>query len=88
MKDLIEALQILSKYTTADQPTRCEYETLQVLVNLAIVSFEDITRLAQLGFYAGPVEAQGDSNVDTHMVRAIPARKVITCFFMVFLKAS
>jgi len=65
MKDLIEALQILAKYTTADQPTRCEYQTFQVIVNPAIVSLDDITRLAQLGFYAGPVEAQGDPNWGT-----------------------
>ncbi len=65
MKDLIEALQILAKYTTVDQPTRREHETLQVFVNPAIVSFKDIIRLAQLGFYAGTAEAQADSNQGT-----------------------
>lgn len=65
MNDLVKALQVLAKYTTEEQPTRCEYRILQVLVNPAIVSPEDIAQLEELGFYAGDVEGNGDPNWGT-----------------------
>ena len=52
MKDLIEALQIMSKYMDADEysPTHCEHDSLYVLANPSNVSPEDTARLAELGF--------------------------------------
>lgn len=51
MKDLIEALTILSKYTVSKHPTHCEHDVLYVIVDPNIVSVEDITKLEGLGFY-------------------------------------
>ena len=55
MKDLIEALTILSKYLTDDEyfynrPTRCEHEELYVSVDNSKISEEDLARLIDLGF--------------------------------------
>ena len=55
MKDLIEALTILSKYLTDDEyfynrPTRCEHEELYVSVDNSKISEEDMERLIDLGF--------------------------------------
>ena len=55
MKDLIEALTILSKYLTDDEyfynrPTNCEQEELYVSVDNSKISEEDMERLIDLGF--------------------------------------
>lgn len=54
MKDLIEALTILSKYLTDEyfynRPTNCEHEELYVSVDNSKISEEDMERLIDLGF--------------------------------------
>ena len=55
MKELMEALTILSKYLTDDEyfynrPTRCEHEELYVSVDNSKISEEDLARLIDLGF--------------------------------------
>ena len=54
MKDLIEALTILSKYLTDEyfynRPTHCEHEELYVSVDNSKISKEDMERLIDLGF--------------------------------------
>lgn len=52
MNDLIEALQIFSKYTNSHNPTHCEHDTLYVCVNPEIVSQEDKNKLEILSFWA------------------------------------
>ncbi len=52
MNDLIEALQILAKYTSDSTPTHCEHDVLMVNVDPADVSAEEIARLDELGFIA------------------------------------
>lgn len=51
MKDLIEALQIFSKYTTAPWPTHCEHDVMYVNVPVEKVSDEDKARLDELDFF-------------------------------------
>lgn len=54
MKELIKALQILSKYVEGynqDYPTHCEHDELQVIVNPKKVSGDDKVELAKLGFF-------------------------------------
>ena len=51
MKDLIEALQILSKYTDAKYPTWCDHDEFNVSVDPELVSIEDIKRLEELSFF-------------------------------------
>jgi hypothetical protein len=52
MNDLIEALQIFSKYGNPKRPTHCEHDEL--IINPEIspinVSDEDIEKLDELGF--------------------------------------
>jgi hypothetical protein len=50
MNDLIEALQIMSKYTDAVYPTHCEHDVLYVCFDNSEVSEEDRERLEVLGF--------------------------------------
>lgn len=50
MKDLIEALEIFSKYTTSLYNTQCEHDELYVCISPEIVSPEDKTKLEDLGF--------------------------------------
>ena len=55
MKDLIEALTILSKYLTDDEyfynrPTNCKRKELYVSVDNSKISEEDMERLIYLGF--------------------------------------
>ena len=50
MDDLIEALQILSKYTDLNYPIGCEYDILSVWVDPKLVSRADRERLDELGF--------------------------------------
>ncbi len=52
MKDLIEALTILSKYEDTDFPTHCEHDVLYVCVDPQKVSAEDQRRLKELSFTA------------------------------------
>lgn len=59
MKDLIEALTILSKYGNPDFPTHCEHDVLTVLIDPADVSAEDLVRLKELHFYPGDDWASG-----------------------------
>ena len=54
MKDLIEALQILSKYMKEDNkyPTHCEHDILHVCdVDVDQVTEEDMEKLKVLGFF-------------------------------------
>lgn len=50
MEELIEALQILSKYGCPQFPTHCEHDTLYVNINPDLVSADDLNRLEQLHF--------------------------------------
>lgn len=50
MRDLIEALTILSKYGNPDFPTHCEHDEMLVVIDPAIVSEEDKQRLEELDF--------------------------------------
>ena len=50
MDELIQALQIFSKYTDKLYPTGCEHDELYVYVSPDDVSEEDITLLDALGF--------------------------------------
>ena len=50
MKDLIEALTILSKYGDPRKPTICAHDELFVMINYEDVSAEDRKRLAELSF--------------------------------------
>lgn len=49
MNDLIEALQILAKYTDAEYPTGCEHDLLHVYAPRE-VSETDRARLEELSF--------------------------------------
>jgi hypothetical protein len=52
MKDLIEALIILSFYGDFYNPTHCEHDTLFIVgINPTDVSLEDKEKLDQLGFF-------------------------------------
>lgn len=54
MKELIKALQILSKYVEGyneNYPTHCEHDELQVIVNPEKVSDDDKEELDKLGFF-------------------------------------
>jgi hypothetical protein len=53
MNDLIEALQILSKYGNPDRPTHCEHDVLTINPEISpiLVSEEDINKLEELGFF-------------------------------------
>lgn len=53
MKDLIEALTILSKYGNPEWPTHCEHDILTVMVDPVLVSEEDLARLEELDFTPG-----------------------------------
>ncbi len=56
MKDLIDALQIMAKYSPEDNyaPTHCEHDVLYVpSVNYDAVSDEDKATLDKLGFTKG-----------------------------------
>ena len=50
MKDLIEALTILSKYGDPYSPTHCAHDELFVMINYEDVSAEDRKRLGELNF--------------------------------------
>ena len=50
MKDLIEALTILSKYGNPKRPTICDHDELFVLIEYDDVSEEDRKRLEELSF--------------------------------------
>jgi hypothetical protein len=52
VNDLIEALTIFAKYTSAAHPTCCEHDELYVLVDPTTVTAEDRVRLDALGFVA------------------------------------
>lgn len=51
MNDLIEALQIFSKYMDTQWPTTCEHDFLYVCVDAELISPEDEARLEVLGFH-------------------------------------
>lgn len=53
MKDLIEALQIFSKYKNPSRPTHCEQDVLYISLDISptMISEEDTKRLEQLGFF-------------------------------------
>jgi hypothetical protein len=57
MNDLIEALQILSKYGNPRNPTHCEHDelTISAAIDPEEVSYEDRVRLEELGFFVGYV---------------------------------
>lgn len=50
MKDLIEALNIFSKYTDEQYPTWCEDDVMHVNVDPLEVSETDVQKLEDLGF--------------------------------------
>ena len=55
MKELIEALTILSKYLAKDEylynrPTNCDHDVLRVCVDSTEISKHDLERLLDLGF--------------------------------------
>lgn len=51
MKDLLEAVTIMSKYTDKEYPTNCNHDELRFnTIDTTKVSEEDIKRLAELGF--------------------------------------
>ncbi len=52
MDDLIEALQIMSKYDKPAYPTHCEHDELFVFVDPSLVTPEDLGKLRKLGFFA------------------------------------
>lgn len=52
MKDLIEALQIFSKYTDTKYPTHCEHDILMIMeVDEDSVTEDEAKRLDELGFF-------------------------------------
>lgn len=54
MKDLIQALQILLKYSNDDRnPTHCEHDQLYIGcgIELEKVTKEDVDKLDELGFF-------------------------------------
>jgi hypothetical protein len=53
MNDLIEALQIFSKYGNPDYPTHCEHDVLFISPEISpiLVSDEDTNKLEKLGFF-------------------------------------
>ncbi len=53
MDDLISALTIFRKYGSPASPTHCERDTLNVMIDPAQVSADDLAALAGLGFNAG-----------------------------------
>lgn len=56
MDDLIEALQIFRKYGNPNYPTCCEHDELYVMIEVDLVSPEDIKALENLGFSPNDVE--------------------------------
>lgn len=52
MNDLIEALQIFTKYVGDDRNVSCEHDVMYIQCNPETVASEDIERLEELGFYA------------------------------------
>lgn len=54
MDNLIEALQILSKYAKPKFPTHCEHDIIYVNVDPKLVDDTDLTRLEELYFEADP----------------------------------
>ena len=56
MEELIEALQILAKYSQPKYPTQCLGDILYVVVNPDLVSADDKQRLAELGLFPSPDE--------------------------------
>ncbi len=51
MKDLLEAITIMAKYTDAEYPTNCSHDELRFnTIDTTKVSPEDIKRLDELGF--------------------------------------
>lgn len=53
MDDLIEALSIFRKYTSAKWPTHCEHDVMYVFVDPDEVDIRDEERLCLLGFVRG-----------------------------------
>ena len=52
MNELIEALQILSKYGNPEYPTCCEHDILTIVdIDPENVSADDVTKLEELGFF-------------------------------------
>lgn len=59
MNDLIEALQIFSKYTNTKYPTWCEHDVMHICdVNPDEVSQEDLERLDDLGFFVSQEDGE------------------------------
>ena len=51
MKDLIEALQLMSKHGSPDHPTWCSHDEMHVCVDPSSFSHEDLDKLDSLGFF-------------------------------------
>jgi hypothetical protein len=58
MNDLIEALQIFSKYGNPDYPTHCEHEELTISAEIDPddVPYDDRIRLEKLGFFVSYID--------------------------------
>lgn len=52
MKDLLEAITIMAKYTDSIHPTNCNHDELRFnTIDSTKVSEEDLRRLEELGFH-------------------------------------
>lgn len=60
MEELIEALQILSKYDNPTYPTHCEHDMLYVDVSPELVSNEDKKKLEDMGFFVSEDDVYSD----------------------------
>lgn len=62
MKELIEALTILSNYTASKFPTNCSHDLLWVDVDPELVSADDKVKLEELGFLVSEEYPEGFSS--------------------------
>lgn len=51
LDELIEALQIFRKYGNPECPSRCEHDTMYIMISPTEVPEEDRKRLDELGFF-------------------------------------
>ncbi len=51
MKDLLEAITIFAKYSEEKYPCWCGHDVLNICVDPAIVTLEDLKRLEELEFF-------------------------------------
>ena len=51
MKDLLRVIEIFLQYGDPECPTHCEHDVMQVCIDPADVSEEDLKELDELGFF-------------------------------------